>query len=330
MKECIYILKENNSIDEIIQKIKELSNSVILEYSKQFVEKIISYKEMKFWQYSLIFSNIHNFVTIIDKIYNEFTNDYYIIDFHYSNEEIFISLLKTFGGGLNKHGYLSDDTRKEIAWFEKEVIPKDVILNQFENCEVITGCMFAGKTTMLLKRIDKALKVGLNVQVFNHSSDCRYGLNKIISHDKQSYKAFMINKPSDILQFTIHNTDLVVIEEAQFFEYSEIIEVVQSLMKRGKKVLIAGLDMDYQGKPFGYMPQLMAIATKITKLTAVCAVCSGVATMSQRIIHKSDTVMVGAVESYEPRCLNCHKYSQTSDSLINDMNDIVDKIGSVK
>lgn len=175
--------------------------------------------------------------------------------------------------------------------------------------EVICGSMFSGKTEELLRRLKRAQFARQKVQVFKPSVDTRYSQNHVTSHDSSQVESIPIKNASELLEFLDPSTRVVGIDEAQFFD-REIIRITEELAYRGMRVIVAGLDLDFKGKPFGAMPELLALAESVTKLTAVCAVCGAPATRSQRIAQiesEPGDVLLGSTESYEPRCRFCHE-----------------------
>lgn len=178
--------------------------------------------------------------------------------------------------------------------------------------EVISGCMFAGKTEELIRRI-KVLEIAhKKVLVFKPQIDNRYSDTKVVSHAGSSVESFVIAKPCEIFDYLSDDTEVVAIDEVQFFDDS-ICDVANELADRRLRVMCAGLDMDFRGEPFGPMPKLITQAEFVTKLTAVCHKCGAPATRTQRIIdgHPASfddpTILVGASESYEARCRHCHE-----------------------
>ena len=176
--------------------------------------------------------------------------------------------------------------------------------------EVICGSMFSGKTEELLRRVKRAQIARQKVQVFKPSIDDRYSVDHVQSHDANRAPSRPIERARDILRFLDDNTRVVGVDEAQFFD-DNIVDVVQKLANRGLHVIVAGLDMDYKGLPFGPMPRLMAIAEDVTKLSAVCVVCGQAASRTQKIAGPMSTranpIAVGAKEMYEARCRFCHE-----------------------
>lgn len=175
--------------------------------------------------------------------------------------------------------------------------------------------MFSGKSEELVKRLRRFKIAGIGVLVCNHALDTRYASNKIASHSKQKWKAVSIQKPTEILTRIHKNTGVVIIDEAQFFD-SSIVSVVQRLIDKGLTVIVAGLDTDFRGEPFGSIPQLLALADgDIVKLKAVCAICKKWnAVRTQRVLqngkpahYHAPLVQIGAVDSYQARCLQHHE-----------------------
>lgn len=176
--------------------------------------------------------------------------------------------------------------------------------------EVVCGSMFSGKTEELVRRLKRAQIGRMKVQVFKPALDDRYSSEHIQSHDANRIQSRAVEKARDILRLVDDNTRVVGIDEAQFFDET-VVEVAQKLAYRGVRVIVAGLDMDFRGQPFGPMPRLLAVAESVTKLSAVCMVCGAQASRSQRLRApagaESDRVVVGAAELYEARCRFCHE-----------------------
>jgi len=170
--------------------------------------------------------------------------------------------------------------------------------------EVITGSMFSGKTEELIRRVKRAILARQRVQAFKPRIDNRYDVHRIVSHEALSVDAVAVDTSASIEERVLLDTDVVAIDEAQFFDRG-IVEVCDRLADRGLRVICAGLDQDYRGRPFPPMPELMAIAEEVTKVHAVCAVCGAAACRSQRLIAEGSTVLVGGSESYEARCRGC-------------------------
>ncbi len=177
--------------------------------------------------------------------------------------------------------------------------------------EVVTGPMFAGKSEELIRRIHRLEYAHKNVVVFKPQIDNRYSKDDVVSHLQNKVKAIPIAHPSQILQYVEPKTDAVVVDEVQFFDRS-IVDVLETLANRGVRVIVGGLDMDFRGEAFMVTAELLAKADFVTKLTAICVKCGEPATMTQRMVngepatYDDPIVLVGASESYEPRCRHCH------------------------
>lgn len=173
--------------------------------------------------------------------------------------------------------------------------------------EVICGSMFSGKTEELLRRVKRAQIARQKVQVFKPVIDNRYSTDHVQSHDANRVLSLPVEKARDILKSVDDNTRVVGIDEAQFFD-DQVVEVAQKLAYRGMRVIVAGLDMDFRGQPFGPVPKLLAVAEEVTKLSAVCTVCGNPASRSQRLAGSThDKIVVGAKDIYEARCRFCHE-----------------------
>jgi thymidine kinase len=169
--------------------------------------------------------------------------------------------------------------------------------------EVICGSMFSGKTEELIRRLKRVEIAHLKAEIFKPSFDTRYDEQKIVSHDENKIQSTPIDNSQTILLLA-QDVDVVGIDEAQFFD-DQIPNVCEALALKGMRVIVAGLDMDYQGKPFGQMPNLLAIADYITKLHAICVVCGNIANVSYRKIKTGGQVLLGEKDIYEPRCRVC-------------------------
>jgi thymidine kinase len=163
--------------------------------------------------------------------------------------------------------------------------------------------MFSGKTEELIRRLRRAQIAKLEVEIFKPTVDTRYATTEIVSHDKNSIQSTVVEMSSAILLLGTQ-TQVVGIDEAQFFD-DNLPEVCNILANKGIRVIVAGLDMDYMGRPFGPIPNLMAIAEHVTKVHAVCVCCGAPANYSYRISTGNTRVLIGEKESYEPRCRNC-------------------------
>jgi len=171
--------------------------------------------------------------------------------------------------------------------------------------EVICGCMFSGKTEELIRRLKRAKIAEMGVQVFKPLVDTRYDEASIVSHDTTSVLATPVDNSSRLLRIN-EETRVVGIDEAQFFD-AGITEVCEELALRGIRVVVAGLDMDYRGKPFGPMPNLLAIAEYVTKVHAICVHCGNLASHSYRLASGDEVILLGEKEQYEPRCRSCYQ-----------------------
>ncbi|MDR1793952.1 MAG: thymidine kinase [Erysipelotrichaceae bacterium] len=178
--------------------------------------------------------------------------------------------------------------------------------------EVIAGCMFAGKTEELIRRIKVLEFAKKKILVFKPAIDNRYSDTMVVSHAGSSVSSIVVSKAKDILNYVEADTKVVAIDEAQFFD-DDIVAVCDYLAKSGRRVMVAGLDTDFRAEPFGKMPHLITTAEFVTKLTAVCVKCGAPATRTQRIIngqpasYNDPIILVGAQESYEARCRHCHE-----------------------
>lgn len=170
--------------------------------------------------------------------------------------------------------------------------------------EVICGSMFSGKTEELIRRLKRVKIANQKVEIFKPAIDSRYDEVKIVSHDTNAIQSTPIDNSQKILLMA-SDVDVIGIDEAQFFD-EEIANVCDELAFRGIRVIVAGLDMDYLGKPFGQMPFIMAKADYVTKLHAICMRCGNIANYSYRKIPNEDQVMLGAIDAYEPRCRKCY------------------------
>ncbi len=170
--------------------------------------------------------------------------------------------------------------------------------------EVITGSMFSGKTEELIRRLRRAQFAGLRVEIFKPSLDKRYSETRVVSHDDKSIVSTPVDNASAILLLA-GDVDVIGIDEAQFFD-SSIVEVCNQLADNGIRIVVAGLDMDFMGKPFGPMPALVSIAEYVTKVHAICMRCGNLANYSFRKSDDAQVVMLGEKNLYEPLCRNCY------------------------
>jgi len=181
-----------------------------------------------------------------------------------------------------------------------------IIKNKIGWIEVICGTMFTGKTEELIRRVHRAEYARQKIQVFKPKIDNRYEENHIVSHNQLKTPSVIVETSQDIHQQIKYDTEVVVIDEVQFFD-DGIVELCNKLADNGKRVIVAGLDQDFRGKPFGPMPNLLAIAEYVTKLNAICVKCGNPASRTQRLTRDKETVVVGAADVYEARCRNCHE-----------------------
>lgn len=177
--------------------------------------------------------------------------------------------------------------------------------------EVICGSMFSGKSEELIRRVRRSQFAKQKIAVFKPEIDNRYSEEAVVSHNGTTVIARPIKSPKEIWDHISDDFDVIAIDEAQFFE-DDIVEIVQQLANHGFRVILAGLDQDFKGVPFGPMPNLMAIAELVTKLQAVCSVCGSPSSRTQRLINgqpagiDDPVILVGASEAYEPRCRHHH------------------------
>lgn len=170
--------------------------------------------------------------------------------------------------------------------------------------EVICGSMFSGKTEELIRRLNRALIAKQNVEIFKPIIDTRYHHQDVVSHDDNKIRSTPVNFANDI-QLLAEECDVVGIDEAQFFD-EQLVEVCNKMANSGKRVIVSGLDMDFSGKPFGPIPQLLAVAEYVTKVHAICVICGGIATFSYRTSSDQEQVLVGETDKYEARCRKCY------------------------
>lgn len=178
--------------------------------------------------------------------------------------------------------------------------------------EVISGCMFAGKTEELIRRINVLSFGKQKILAFKPAIDDRYDSKKMVSHAGSSIDSIVVSQAKDILDYVNDEVDVIAIDEVQFFDEA-ILKVTEYLAAQGKRVMVAGLDTNFRGEPFGVMPMLMTTAEFVTKLTAMCTQCGAPATRTQRLVNQKPAsyhdpiILVGASESYEARCRHCHE-----------------------
>jgi thymidine kinase len=173
--------------------------------------------------------------------------------------------------------------------------------------EVICGPMFSGKSEELIRRIRRAQIARQRVQLFKPSIDDRYSDSEVVSHSQQRLPSTPVASSVDILGCLGDKTEVIGVDEAQFFD-EELVDVCQRLANLGKRVIVAGLDMDYRGEPFTPMPRLMAVAEYVTKQLAICMRCGNPANHTQRLTDDDATIVVGAQDTYEARCRRCYEH----------------------
>lgn len=178
--------------------------------------------------------------------------------------------------------------------------------------EVICGSMFSGKSEELIRRVRRAEIARLKAQIFKPSLDNRYGIGTVNSHDGRAAEAIAIERPEQILDHLDDETTVVAIDEAQFL-HADLVDICRRLAAREIRVIVAGLDLDFRGEPFGPIPALIAQAEQVDKLHAICVVCGAEASRSQRLIdgrpanYDDPVILIGAQEKYEARCRHCHE-----------------------
>ncbi len=177
--------------------------------------------------------------------------------------------------------------------------------------EVICGSMFSGKTEELIRRMKRAKLARQKVEIFKPAIDVRYSEEDVVSHEGNAITSTPVDNAASILLMG-SDTDVVGIDEAQFFD-EQIVEVCNEMAQRGIRVIVAGLDLDFKGKPFGPMPQLCAIADEVTKVHAICVRCGALAYVSHRIVEGDRQVLLGETHEYEPLCREC--YAEATNNL---------------
>jgi len=177
--------------------------------------------------------------------------------------------------------------------------------------EVICGSMFSGKTEELIRRLNRAVIANQRVEIFKPIKDKRYHNKDVVSHNENAISSNPVESSKEIFSY-ISDVNVIGIDEAQFFD-DDLVEVCQKLAVKGMRVIIAGLDMDFRGKPFGPIPKLLAVAEYITKVHAICPHCGSLATHSYRLSEETDTVVLGEKDKYEPRCRICYEMGHILD-----------------
>ena len=178
--------------------------------------------------------------------------------------------------------------------------------------EVITGCMFSGKSEELIRRLRRAQIANQDIVCFKPKKDDRYDVERVVSHNFTELESITIFTSEEITNHIDEHSSVIGIDEGQFFDM-KLVGTVQNLALEGKRVIIAGLDLDYRGIPFGPMPNLMAVAEYVTKVHAICPHCGNLATHSYRLTTETDTVLIGEKDKYEPRCRMCYSMGNILD-----------------
>ena len=184
--------------------------------------------------------------------------------------------------------------------------------------EIITGPMYCGKSEELIRRINRVKIAKQKVKVFKPIIDNRYDKSNVVSHSGKSIEAVSVDHPEEIFKKIDEDTDVVAIDEIQFFHH-DVVEICEKLADRGVRVILAGLDRDFRGEPFNPVPELMAMAEYVDKLHAICVSCGEPASRTQRLIdgrpasYDDEIILVGAEEVYEARCRSCHIVKESSD-----------------
>jgi thymidine kinase len=177
--------------------------------------------------------------------------------------------------------------------------------------EVICGSMFSGKTEELIRRLKRAKIANQRISIFKPARDIRYDITNVVSHDENSIASLPVENSIQMLDH-IGDANVIGIDEAQFFD-DRLPEVCQRLALKGLRIIVAGLDMDFKGRPFGPVPHLLAVAEYITKVHAICPHCGNLATHSYRLSNEQDTVVLGEKDKYEPRCRLCYEMGNILD-----------------
>ena len=205
---------------------------------------------------------------------------------------------------ISAHNYATNKTNKyyfrQLKCARMFIEPK----NSKGWIEVVCGSMFSGKTEELIRRIKRAQIANLQTRIFKPKMEIRYDKVKVVSHDDNYADSFPVEHSSEILKWT-KDMEVIGIDEAQFFD-SDLPEVCNTLANNNKRVIVAGLDMDFLGQPFGPMPQLMAMAEYVTKVHAICMQCGSVAQYSYRYTKNGPQIELGEKDQYEPRCRTCY------------------------
>jgi thymidine kinase len=204
--------------------------------------------------------------------------------------------------------FCKDFSHKDNKLFSSGMLIEKNIPSRLGWIEVICGSMFSGKTEELIRRLNRAKIARQKVEIFKPEIDTRYDLQQVVSHDAHSILSTPVQSASQILLF-VHDVHVVGIDEAQFFD-DELISVCNRLANDGLRVIVAGLDMDYLGKPFGPVPSLMATAEYVTKVHAICMKCGDLANYTHRLVADDRLMVLGEKDLYEPLCRKCYLEEQ--------------------
>ncbi len=177
--------------------------------------------------------------------------------------------------------------------------------------EVICGSMFSGKTEELIRRLKRARIANMRVEIFKPAKDSRYDMTKVVSHDENAIMSIPVSRSEEILEKSA-DIKVIGIDEAQFFD-DQLPRVCETLALRGARIIVAGLDMDFKGHPFGPIPALLAMAEYVTKVHAICPHCGNLATHSYRLTAETETIVLGEKDKYEPRCRICYQMGNILD-----------------
>ncbi len=185
----------------------------------------------------------------------------------------------------------------------------------YGSIEVICGPMFSGKTSELIRRVERAQIAKQRVQIFKPAIDVRYDKDGVVAHTSRSLKAEPVESAVDILHKLKDSTRVVAIDEVQFFD-DAIVTVVMKLAARGYRIICAGLDLDFRAQPFGQMPTLLALADEVVKIHAICTVCGAPATRTQRLSTAKSQVLLGETDAYEARCRGHYQYDESEEQAL--------------
>lgn len=178
--------------------------------------------------------------------------------------------------------------------------------------EIVTGCMFSGKSEELIRRLRRAQIANQSIVCFKPKKDDRYDEEQVVTHNLNAQESIAVAQSADLIDHIDKHNSVIGIDEGQFFDMG-LVDIAQKLALKGKRIIVAGLDLDYRGIPFGPMPHLMAVAEYVTKVHAICPHCGNLATHSYRLTAETDTVVIGEKDKYEPRCRMCYSMGNILD-----------------